>query len=167
GLPFSLSVSFSGRSAYPPSFPTRRSSDLGEVPVYDPETYETNIPGIYVAGHLTNERHIKGAIDAAKKLVPLMTKKLPAKHAKVTDRKSTRLNSSHVEISYAVFCLKKKRAHSRNHHNYTIGLNDFYRQAQGRLLIINISIKKPKKLRYVTNNRHHRRSYKLHNEQLK
>src|SRR5690349_22656953 len=27
----------------------------------------------------------------------------------LTDRKSTRLNSSHVEISYAVFCLKKKR----------------------------------------------------------
>src|SRR5690349_22825756 len=26
----------------------------------------------------------------------------------VRDRKSTRLNSSHVEISYAVFCLKKK-----------------------------------------------------------
>src|SRR5204862_1337109 len=29
------------------------------------------------------------------------------------DRKSTRLNSSHVEISYAVFCLKKKTAVSR------------------------------------------------------
>ena len=28
--------------------------------------------------------------------------------AKITDRKSTRLNSSHVVISYAVFCLKKK-----------------------------------------------------------
>src|SRR5690625_6772779 len=28
------------------------------------------------------------------------------------DRKSTRLNSSHVAISYAVFCLKKKRAGS-------------------------------------------------------
>src|SRR5690606_41378357 len=27
------------------------------------------------------------------------------------DRKSTRLNSSHVKISYAVFCLKKKRTH--------------------------------------------------------
>src|SRR5690625_5970601 len=27
----------------------------------------------------------------------------------VTDRKSTRLNSSHVAISYAVFCLKKKK----------------------------------------------------------
>src|SRR5690349_23128694 len=28
------------------------------------------------------------------------------------DRKSTRLNSSHVEISYAVFCLKKKKIQS-------------------------------------------------------
>src|SRR5438874_10738749 len=28
---------------------------------------------------------------------------------KAADRKSTRLNSSHVEISYAVFCLKKKK----------------------------------------------------------
>src|SRR5437773_5934298 len=28
---------------------------------------------------------------------------------KNTDRKSTRLNSSHITISYAVFCLKKKR----------------------------------------------------------
>src|SRR5438067_3096346 len=30
------------------------------------------------------------------------------------DRKSTRLNSSHVSISYAVFCLKKKRRSSRS-----------------------------------------------------
>src|SRR5204862_8193855 len=30
-------------------------------------------------------------------------------HAGFRDRKSTRLNSSHVEISYAVFCLKKKK----------------------------------------------------------
>src|SRR5690625_5621144 len=30
----------------------------------------------------------------------------------VPDRKSTRLNSSHVAISYAVFCLKKKRQYS-------------------------------------------------------
>src|SRR5690554_7771815 len=29
-------------------------------------------------------------------------------HGRVLDRKSTRLNSSHVRISYAVFCLKKK-----------------------------------------------------------
>src|SRR5690625_7077388 len=31
----------------------------------------------------------------------------------VADRKSTRLNSSHVAISYAVFCLKKKRSRPR------------------------------------------------------
>src|SRR5437660_7589297 len=31
------------------------------------------------------------------------------------DRKSTRLNSSHVAISYAVFCLKKKKTNERKH----------------------------------------------------
>src|SRR5438874_8936885 len=31
------------------------------------------------------------------------------------DRKSTRLNSSHVEISYAVFCLKKKKKKKKIH----------------------------------------------------
>src|SRR3712207_8642994 len=31
------------------------------------------------------------------------------------DRKSTRLNSSHANISYAVFCLKKKKEQSRLH----------------------------------------------------
>src|SRR3712207_8450498 len=43
------------------------------------------------------ERHLDGIgedIDAAQELV--------------TDRKSTRLNSSHANISYAVFCLKKQ-----------------------------------------------------------
>src|SRR6266496_4576385 len=33
------------------------------------------------------------------------------------DRKSTRLNSSHVEISYAVFCLKKKKPTTNKPHN--------------------------------------------------
>src|SRR5690606_41235794 len=32
-----------------------------------------------------------------------------ARRAAAEDRKSTRLNSSHVKISYAVFCLKKKK----------------------------------------------------------
>src|SRR5258708_8833184 len=44
------------------------------------------------------------------------------------DRKSTRLNSSHQIISYAVFCLKKKkkttqqtrRAHTRQHHTHSV-----------------------------------------------
>src|SRR3712207_8492652 len=36
------------------------------------------------------------------------------------DRKSTRLNSSHANISYAVFCLKKKKTQQLNFsHNYT------------------------------------------------
>src|SRR5690349_23176934 len=34
------------------------------------------------------------------------------------DRKSTRLNSSHVEISYAVFCLKKKKETGASGHRY-------------------------------------------------
>jgi len=48
----------------------------GEVPVYDPETFETNVPGIYVAGHFTQQRHIKGAIDASKALIPKLKQKL-------------------------------------------------------------------------------------------
>src|SRR5690625_7000320 len=38
------------------------------------------------------------------------------------DRKSTRLNSSHVAISYAVFCLKKKntKRNYRTHHHRTV-----------------------------------------------
>src|SRR5215208_7833894 len=35
--------------------------------------------------------------------------------ARPRDRKSTRLNSSHVAISYAVFCLKKKKTHHTLH----------------------------------------------------
>src|SRR5690625_6089289 len=43
---------------------------------------------------------------------------LRARHQAVAerDRKSTRLNSSHVAISYAVFCLKKKRSHHSGAH---------------------------------------------------
>src|SRR2546430_8844954 len=33
---------------------------------------------------------------------------------RIPDRKSTRLNSSHSQISYAVFCLKKKKKSSHN-----------------------------------------------------
>src|SRR3712207_8967027 len=34
----------------------------------------------------------------------------PLRHERRQDRKSTRLNSSHANISYAVFCLKKKQS---------------------------------------------------------
>src|SRR2546430_11600349 len=38
----------------------------------------------------------------------------------VLDRKSTRLNSSHSQISYAVFCLKKKKKYKRINPHQTI-----------------------------------------------
>ena len=49
---------------------------LTEIPVYDPETFETSVPGIYVAGHFTNARHIKAAIDVPRRIVPLIAKSL-------------------------------------------------------------------------------------------
>src|SRR5690625_6324924 len=39
-------------------------------------------------------------------------------YALATDRKSTRLNSSHVAISYAVFCLKKKKTPNMTYKHY-------------------------------------------------
>jgi thioredoxin reductase (NADPH) len=49
---------------------------LTEVPIYDPETFETNVPGIFVAGHFTHSRHIKAAIDIPRKIVPVIARKL-------------------------------------------------------------------------------------------
>src|SRR5690349_22781063 len=46
-------------------------------------------------------------LQAAAQLISVSTR-LSRNHK---DRKSTRLNSSHVEISYAVFCLKKQNPH--------------------------------------------------------
>ena len=51
---------------------------LTEVPVYDPETFETNVPGLYVAGHFTHARHIKAAIDIPRKIIPLIAQSLRA-----------------------------------------------------------------------------------------
>ena len=49
---------------------------LCDVPVYDPETFETNVPGIYVAGHFTDARHIKEAIAVPRRIVPLIAQSL-------------------------------------------------------------------------------------------
>src|SRR5690554_8193929 len=80
------------------SFPTRRSSDLGVRPALEfPNAtlirnaqalrLETNPTGTSVTSVVAE---VEGELE-------------------VLDRKSTRLNSSHVRISYAVFCLKKKK----------------------------------------------------------
>src|SRR2546427_6642760 len=44
-------------------------------------------------------------------LIALTAVAMGIRNATVRDRKSTRLNSSHSQISYAVFCLKKKNKH--------------------------------------------------------
>src|SRR5258708_27078817 len=60
-------------------------------------------------------RQIKRALDGDHRAVKSILEMEPriAQHIqpieKITDRKSTRLNSSHQIISYAVFCLKKKK----------------------------------------------------------
>ena len=56
----------------------RGKSAMTEVPVYDPETFETNVRGIYVAGHFTNARHIKAAIDIPRQVIPLIAERLRA-----------------------------------------------------------------------------------------
>ncbi|MCU1266572.1 MAG: hypothetical protein JWM21_2890 [Acidobacteria bacterium] len=54
------------------------SGKLTQLPVYNQETFETNVRGVYVAGHFTNARHIKAAIDVPRYVVPLIAKDLKA-----------------------------------------------------------------------------------------
>src|SRR5438034_6218001 len=57
---------------------------------------------------LTGQYSTESAVEAIQKgAADYLTK--PVDMEKLEDRKSTRLNSSHTVISYAVFCLKKKR----------------------------------------------------------
>ncbi|HEY8562936.1 MAG TPA: NAD(P)-binding domain-containing protein [Pyrinomonadaceae bacterium] len=53
-----------------------RQTKHGEVPVYDEETFETNVAGVFVAGHFTEARHIAGAISVPKRIVPKMAERL-------------------------------------------------------------------------------------------
>src|SRR5206468_12604308 len=80
------------------SFPTRRSSDLvlREMPECEFEIVGADLPTELLKG-------VPGVI-------------------RYLDRKSTRLNSSHDQISYAVFCLKKKKkkkTHTNMPNTYT------------------------------------------------
>lgn len=49
---------------------------LTEVPIYNPETFETQVPGLYVAGHFTHARHIKEAIAVPRRIVPIIAQSL-------------------------------------------------------------------------------------------
>ncbi len=52
-----------------------RNSKYGEVPVYSEETFETNAAGVYVVGHFTEARHIVGAIEVPKRIIPKLVQK--------------------------------------------------------------------------------------------
>src|SRR5688572_31987481 len=60
----------------------------------------------YAGGKATHQRTTPGHVRSicTKEILKAVQKQLSA-----LDRKSTRLNSSHSQISYAVFCLKKKK----------------------------------------------------------
>src|SRR5699024_12640706 len=79
----------------PPPFPTRRSSDLGSRLPIEKDLAEA----LGVS---------RGSLREGVRALALLGV-LESRQGAGTDRKSTRLNSSHVSISYAVFCLKKKR----------------------------------------------------------
>src|SRR5206468_4796237 len=86
-----------------PPFPTRRSSDLAIHPF-------TKCPrrSLRLDVRFLDDARVRGVVplDHRRELL-----RGPRTHHVVQfaqDRKSTRLNSSHDQISYAVFCLKKK-----------------------------------------------------------
>src|SRR5207249_10537718 len=89
-----------------PSFPTRRSSDLWHF-------FLRGLILIHVTTRVEKETR-RGGIRSPDPC--LFTRSRvggspgrSARGRRSLDRKSTRLNSSHVSISYAVFCLKKKK----------------------------------------------------------
>src|SRR5699024_11362906 len=89
---------------YPPhpdlhSFPTRRSSDLISSKILLNSNFHFLFP-------VPGNPGIRGR-NFRDSRIPGLEKS--GKFANTRDRKSTRLNSSHVSISYAVFCLKKKK----------------------------------------------------------
>src|SRR5207248_8501240 len=105
-----LCTLFRSSSADPPgllSFPTRRSSDLiaGRVRHGAVVSLSPLHPRAHVAVRVAAAAHhrpalsrVSGVLDGDRAL-----------GGDPGDRKSTRLNSSHRTISYAVFCLKKKK----------------------------------------------------------
>src|SRR5690606_40424423 len=93
------------------SFPTRRSSDLAQIKGFTGQ-------GVSLLLQLPEGFSQLSALSRQSGAVQQCTAALHAgqhrhqgnfQRLKQLDRKSTRLNSSHVKISYAVFCLKKKK----------------------------------------------------------
>src|SRR5438552_11444227 len=92
-------------------FPTRRSSDLSLHLRLVASARRRRLP-LAQREQRSAERgllRLRRRLDGDPEDVGLkLHQPTVARHAAVRDRKSTRLNSSHQIISYAVFCLKKK-----------------------------------------------------------
>src|SRR5699024_12510694 len=89
------------------SFPTRRSSDLFEIQyTYEAENIQRNLNQNNALALDLGVNNLVTAVSNQGRSFIIDGRKLKAVNQ---DRKSTRLNSSHVSISYAVFCLKKKK----------------------------------------------------------
>src|SRR5690606_41618630 len=82
-----------------PSFPTRRSSDLRAISMLL-QAIQKRLDWRVFCRDIDRPAFCleAGGIGLV----------IGQQHGDLQDRKSTRLNSSHVKISYAVFCLKKK-----------------------------------------------------------
>src|SRR5205814_10152333 len=84
------------------SFPTRRSSDLGFVSASAGRTRASP------RGRRARRSRLRRPLPASPPRARATCAERSAAREPAPDRKSTRLNSSHLGISYAVFCLKKK-----------------------------------------------------------
>src|SRR5207253_8886024 len=87
------------------SFPTRRSSDLYVDDRSGPDRLGNRLVG--------RDRQLGGRAAAESRIGARRHDERLWHVQCAGDRKSTRLNSSHVAISYAVFCLKKKKTRER------------------------------------------------------
>src|SRR5690349_23136187 len=90
------------------SFPTRRSSDLLHGVQRLPALRRHGDTRRRLRPRRLRTHGDAGPLRRQRRVPALTTEHCP-------DRKSTRLNSSHVEISYAVFCLKKKTLSTEAH----------------------------------------------------
>src|SRR5205814_9738561 len=90
------------------SFPTRRSSDLVDERARGRGVGEALTREALRRARERGARTVDLTSRAQREAANRMYERIGFQRRETQDRKSTRLNSSHLGISYAVFCLKKK-----------------------------------------------------------
>src|SRR2546429_3778967 len=76
-----------------------------------------SFPAEPLSNHVRNSQRIHSPMAPLLALLPSLQRRSRHRGVWLRDRKSTRLNSSHGYISYAVFCLKKKTTTSKHKSN--------------------------------------------------